>query len=460
MRDEMAFRAMIGKDLEDAAMEGIQYAMSLGACGAEAFLSVSKSRKAKVQNGALEDLTRSKRGGVGVRALCRGPKGIRTGIATSSDLSSRDMKGLFRKAWDLSGLGDEDPWIRQAEPEGTDDLPSRYDTRAESLSPENRVERAHRLEASAREASPNVCAVRSSSWADGTSASLLLTDKGVRAADVGSSCSASIELAAEKNGDRQAAWHWDVGRHPGSFCIETIGREAAKKADAKLNPRQLPAGKYPVVLHPEVTVDLLAIIAGMLNAESVLRGRSLFAGKLGQSIASPLLTLVDDGRMPDGLGSAPWDGEGVPTRRNVLIQGGILMGYLHNLRTASEMGEASTANASRGTAGNPGITTFNLSPVAGEKSMESLIAEASNGVLITEVMGLHTVNPVSGDMSVGASGIRIRDGALAESVDRMTFAGNLRDLILNIVGIGSDLRWYGSSAGLTMLLDEMTLGGG
>ena len=459
MHDEPVFRSMIPEDLEAAVSAGVRYAVALGACGAEAYLSVSRSRKAKVQNGALEDLTRSKRGGLGVRVLRQGSNGVRIGSATTTDLSRRDFTDLFRQAWELSALGDEDPWIRQAGPDGVDDLPSRFDARCEALTAEDRIKRAFKLEEAARGASPKVCAVRSSSWSDGSGASLLLTDKGVRTPSVASSCSAGIELAAECDGDRQAAYHWDVGRHPDAVGIEAIGREAAKKAEAKLNPRQLPAGKYMVVLHPEVTIDLLGIVTGMLSAESVLKGRSLFAGKLGQSIASPLLTLIDDGRMPEGLGSEPWDGEGVPTRKNTLIENGLLGSYLHNLRTAAEMGVATTANASRGTAGNPSLTTFNLYPKAGGKSAEAIVAQAKDGVLINEIMGLHTVNPVSGDMSVGASGIRIRDGALAESVDRMTFAGNLRDLLQNIVEVGSDLRWYGSSAGLTLLLDKMTLGG-
>jgi PmbA protein len=450
---------MIPDDLEDAVQAGIRYAGTLGVCGAEAYLSVARSRKAKVQNGALEDLTRSKRGGLGVRVLRRGPNGVRIGGATTTDLSRRDFAGLFRQAWELSALGDEDPWVRQAVPEGADDLPSRFDAHCEALTAEERIKRAFMLEDAARGASPKVCAVRGATWSDGSGASLLITDKGVRAPSVAGSCSASIELAAEWEGDRQAAYHWDMGRSPDSVDIGAIGREAAKKAEAKLNPRQLPAGKYMVALHPEVAVDLLGTVAGMLSAESVLKGRSLFADKLGRTVASPLLTLTDDGRMPDGLGSEPWDGEGVPTRENTLIEGGVLRSYLHNLRTAAEMGVATTANASRGTAGNPGLTTFNLSPMAGAKGHEAIVAQVADGVLINEIMGLHTVNPVSGDMSVGASGVRIRNGALEEAVDRLTFACNLRDLLQNIVEVGSDLRWYGASAGLTLLLDEMTLGG-
>jgi len=452
---ESVYRTFIPEPLEERLQDGIRHALALGADGAEAFVSVSRSRKAKVQNGALEDLTTSKRGGLGVRVI----RGGRTGIATTTHLSREDFKDLFAQAWDLSALGDQDPWLRQAEPSGVDDLPSRYDPRADALSPEQRIERALGLEAEARKTSNKVSAIREAAWADGAGATLLLTQKGARTSDLGSSCSASIELAVQDGEDRQAAWHWDVGRHPEAFDLAAIGREAALKGERKLNPVALPAGKYPVVLHPEVAVDLLGLVAGMLSAEAVLKQRSLFAGKLGERIASPLLTLIDDGRLPQGLGSEPWDGEAVPTRRNVLLEKGVLMTYLHTLKTAAEMGCAPTASAGRGTGSNPGVTTFNLFPEAGDQSPEALYRLAEGGVLITEIMGLHTVDPVSGDLSVGASGLRIRNGVLCEAVDRLTFAGNLRDFLTRIVALGSDLRWYGSQAGLTILLEEMALGG-
>jgi PmbA protein len=459
MSDQSSFRSFLGEALEQRLQDGIRSALALGAEGAEAFVSVSRSRRAMVQNGTLQDLTTSKRGGLGVRVLRGGPKGLRTGIATSTDLTRPDFKDLFALAWQLSALGDEDPWIRQADPAGSDDLPSRHDRRGDALTPEARIERAMTLEAEARKASDKVAAVREATWADGAGATLLLTQKGVRAHDLASSCSASIELAVEQDGDRQAAWHWDMGRHPDAVDLRAIGREAALKGERKLKPSPLPSGRYGVVLHPEVSLDILGLVAGMLSAEAVLKQRSLFAGKLGQPVASPLLTLVDDGRLPGGLGSEPWDGEGLPTRRNVLIENGVLGTYLHTLKTAGEMGVAPTATASRGAGSNPGVTTFNLFPRTGDRSVAELYRMAGDGVLITEIMGLHTVDPVSGDLSVGASGVRIRGGELAESVDRMTFAGNLKDFLTRIVALGDDLRWYGSSAGLSMLLEDIALGG-
>ena len=457
------FSTFLPEDLEGRLQDGIRHALKLGAEGAEAFISVSRSRKAKVQNGALEDLSASKRGGLGVRVVRGGGKGFRTGLATTTDLGAEDFRGLFAQAWELSALGDEDPWLRQAEPSGSDDLPSRFDAAVEAITPEQRIAWAMDLEHQARRASTKVAAVREAAWSDGSGASLLLTQRGVRASDLWSSCSASIELAVADGEERQAAWHWDVARRP-DLDLAAIGAEAALKGERKLNPQRLPAGKYAVILHPEVAVDLLGLVAGMLDAESVLKQRSLFAGKLGETIASPLLTLVDDGRLTEApgrpaLGTEPWDAEGLPTRRNVLIEGGVLRTYLHTLKTAAEMDLASTASAGRGFGSQPSATTFNLFPLPGDKAPGELYRLAGNGVLITEIMGLHTVDPVSGDLSVGASGLRIRNGQLAEPVDKLTFAGNLRDFLTRIVALGSDLRWYGSSAGLSLLLEDISLGG-
>ncbi|WP_306591848.1 TldD/PmbA family protein [Geothrix sp. 21YS21S-4] len=455
--------SFIPAELEVRLQEGIQHALKLGAEGAEAFVSVSRSRKAKVQNGALEDLTTSKRGGVGVRVIRGGGKGFRTGMATTTDLGAADFRGLIAQAWELSALGDEDPWLRQAEPHGADDLPSHFDPAVDNLTPGQRIGWALELEAEARKASSKVAAVRQSAWSDGSGASLLLTQKGVRAPDVWSSCSASIELAMGDGDERQAAWHWDAARRPG-LDLAALGAEAARKGERKLNPQRLPAGKYRVVLDPEVAVDVLGLVAGMLDAESVLKQRSLFAGKLGESIASPLLTLVDDGRLAEAagcpaLGTKAWDAEGLPTRRNTLIEGGVLKTYLHTLKTAAEMGHAPTGSAGRGLGSQPGATTFNLFPLPGETSPEALYRMVGDGVIITEIMGLHTVDPVSGDLSVGASGLRIRGGAVAEPVDKLTFAGNLKDFLTRIVALGNDLRWYGSEAGLSILLEDISLGG-
>ena len=161
-----------------------------------------------------------------MRVVRGGAKGFRTGLATTTDLAAADFRGLFAQAWELSALGDEDPWLRQADPSGSDDLPSRFDASVEAITPQQRIARALDLEAQARRASKQVAAVREAAWSDGTGASLLLTQKGVRTPDVYSSCSAALDLAVADGAERQAAWHWDASRHP-DLDLAAIGAEAA-----------------------------------------------------------------------------------------------------------------------------------------------------------------------------------------------------------------------------------------
>jgi len=457
---QAAFLALIPEALERRLQEGIRHALNLGAEGAEAFVSVSRTRRAKVQNGVLDDLSTSKGGGLGLRVLREG----RCGVVSTTDLARCRFEDLFEQAYALAAFGDPDPWLRQAEPAPSGEFPSAFDPSLEALGPDARIQKAQALESAARNASPQVYAVREAAWEDGYEANLLLTQRGLRTCDLGSFCSAHIELAVDSGTDRQSAWHWASARTPGSLDLEVLGWEAARKAAQKLDPAALPSGRYPVVLHPEVTAELLGLIGEMLSGEAVLKGRSLFAGRLGKPIATSQLTLIDDGclLLPDGrpaLASTPWDGEGVPTQRKMLIEGGELRSFLHSLRSAAEMVCAPTGNAARGLSGNPEVATSNLYPAPGTWSPSDLFREARNGVYITEVMGLHTVDPVSGELSVGASGLRIREGALAEAVDRFTFSGNLQDFLTRIVGVGEDLRWFGTTAGLSLLLEEMALGG-
>ena len=459
MSDCSLFRTLLSEALEDRLNDGIRHALNLGAFGAEVFVSISNSNRAKVQNGKIQDLSTSKRGGLGVRVLRSGCNGLRTGIATTTDFTKENFFELFTQAWQLSALGDEDCWIRQADPSGSDDLPSRYNQACNDLTSEQRIQFAMSLEEEARAASTKVSAIREAAWTDGTGVELLLTQKGVRAYNLVSSCCASIELAVTEDGDRQAAWHWGLARNPEDINLRAIGHEAVAKGEIKLKPSRMTSGRYAIILHPEVTVEVFSLVALMLSASAALKGKSLFANKVGEPIASDLLTLIDDGRMANGFGSTPWDGEGLPTRKNVLIQDGVLMTHLHTLKTAAEMNVAPTSSANRGIGSNPYVATFNLFPKPGSQNTNELYQLAGNGVLITDIMGLHTVNPVSGDLSVGACGVMIRGGALAESIDRITLACNLKDFLTKIVALGDDLKWYGNNAGLSLLLEDISLGG-
>jgi PmbA protein len=221
--------------------------------------------------------------------------------------------------------------------------------------------------------------------------------------------------------------------------------------------------KVPIVLDPFAASSFLGVLAGALDADNVLKGRSLFAEMVGQQIGSPAFTLVDDGRILDGPGACPFDGEGVPSGRTELFTAGTLQGFLHSTSTAARAGggQRSTGNAKRGGyKSTPGVGTSNFYVEAGAPSFEDLLAKADGGVLIADVSGVHSgANPISGEFSVGATGLRITGGALGEPLREMTIASTLPEMLAGIGAVGRDLRFFSSVGTPSILIDEMTLAG-
>ncbi|MGB9793241.1 MAG: metallopeptidase TldD-related protein, partial [Thermacetogeniaceae bacterium] len=211
---------------------------------------------------------------------------------------------------------------------------------------------------------------------------------------------------------------------------------------------------------PYVVTNFLGLIASTLLADAVQKGRSLFAGRIGQRVASEGVTIVDDGTLPGGLMSSPFDGEGVPSQKTILIANGELLGFLHNSYTGRREGVPSTGNAKRASFKSPpevGITNFYLAP--GEKNPQEIIEKTEKGFYVTEVMGMHTANPVSGDFSVGAAGIWIENGELTIPVRGMVIAGNILELLMNVDMVGSDLRFFIGTGAPTIRVAGLTVSG-
>jgi PmbA protein len=206
---------------------------------------------------------------------------------------------------------------------------------------------------------------------------------------------------------------------------------------------------------------LLGIVAGMLDGESVIKGRSPFAGRIGEAIASPLLSVTDDPTRTESLGADSWDGEGLACRRNSLIDGGRLQGFLHNSWTARRSGAVSTGSAVRGARSVPGVGARVLVVDPGTRSFEELIGSIDLGLYVNSFAGLHSgVNPVSGDFSVGADGVMIRGGSLAEPVWEVTIASTLQRLLLDIAEVGGDAEWLPSGDYLaSLVIDDVSMGG-
>ena len=255
-----------------------------------------------------------------------------------------------------------------------------------------------------------------------------------------------------------------LGRDPGALDAEAIGHEAADRALALVGARQPSSRRCPVVLDAFVAASFAGFIGAMLSADAVQRGRSLFAGREGEEVAEAAFALTDDGRHPAGPASAPFDGEGAATRQTPLIEGGRLAGYLYDSRTARKDGRATTANAGRGSyRSQPSVGTHNLIVEPGSGSLDDLVAQAGEGLYVTEVSGLHSgVNPVSGTFSVGASGRLIEGGELGAPVREITIASDLVGMLKAVRAVGGQPRWIplgGSVQAVPLLIGEMSVSG-
>jgi PmbA protein len=239
---------------------------------------------------------------------------------------------------------------------------------------------------------------------------------------------------------------------------EEVGRIAAERTLRRIGARKVKTQKVPIVFDRQTSRALLDHIFEAVNGDAVYRHSSYLTGKLGEKVAGSNITVVDDGTIPGGFGTSPFDGEGVPTRRTTVFEDGVLKSYMLNTYTAKKLGLQTTGNASRGLAGTPGIGNGNFFLKPGSKTPEQIIGDIKEGLLVTEFLGFG-VNLVTGDFSRGASGMWIHNGELTFPVEEITVAGNLRDMWNNVAEIGSDLEWRGAVACPTLRIEGMTIAG-
>lgn len=446
-------------DLKQIATDVVRRAMDGGATAAEVVVAEGSEFSTVVRLGEVETLKESGSKALGVRVFF----GQRTASTWTSDLSTEGVVQMVKSALQLAKVTSEDPFAGIPDPSELGSISTDLDLYHEdvySLSGEERIDYARRAERAALDADPRIKNSDGGTFDAATGRKVLANSHGFVGEYRRSYCSVSaVPIAQDENGNMQRDYWYSVARTIKKLeAPEEVGRIAAERTLRRLGARKVKTTQVPVIFESQVARGLLDHIFEAVNGDSVYRKASFLAGKLGQKVAGENITVIDDGTIVGGFGSSPFDSEGVPTRRTVVVDKGELKSYLLNTYTARKLGMKTTGNASRALAGTPGIGSGNFYLEPGKVSVKEMIADIKEGLLVTEFLGFG-VNLVTGDFSRGASGLWIVNGEPAFPVEEITVAGNLASMYNNISAIGNDLEWRGSIACPTLRIEGMTVAG-
>jgi PmbA protein len=449
--------------LRQLAADVVDRALRAGAAEAEVVIREGDEFSALVRMGEVETLKESGARGIGVRVFLGSAGAYRTANTSTSDFSEAGLTHLVSGALDLAKVTSVDPFagLPEAGEMGqlTEDLKLYYED-VYGLPAAERIEYARRTEAAALSADPRLTRSDGGSFDVATGHKIMVNSRGFSGEYRRSYCSLSAMPIAEteKGGMQRDYWYSSARTLTKLDSPESIGAEAARRTLRRLDARRVPTQRVPVVFAPEIARSLVGSMFEAANGDSIYRGASFWTDKLGQQVASENVTVIDDGTLTGLFGTSPFDGEGLPTRRTVVIEKGVLKNYLLNTYTARKLKMKSTGNAARGLAGTPGIGGGNLFLEAGELTPQQLLADIKSGFYVTELMG-QGVNMVTGDYSRGAAGLWIENGELTYAVEEITIAGNLKDMLHNVTAIANDLEFRGSVTAPTLRIDGMTIAG-
>ena len=430
----------------------------------EAYVLRSRDVDVKVFGGEVESLAVAEVEGVGVRVIVD----ARQGYAWAGSLDDDVIADTLAEARDNAAFGSPDDTYVLASPSDVGDVHAphldlwRDDVLSTATA--DKVALTLDLEAAVRAADPLVRGVESASYGDAAVEAAVANSLGVEASTRRTIASCSAFAMAGDGAMTQTGSGFSAGRSFADVDPHEAAGDAAERAVRLLGAKPMPSGRFPVVFDPLVTRSLLALLGGALSGEAIVKGRSLFVGREGEEVAGPGITLVDDPTVPEAFGAATHDAEGVPTRRVELVAGGRFDAVLHNVHTARRAGGATrtTGSAVRGGFKSPpGVGARALHLVPGALGADEILGSVHHGLYVQSVSGLHSgTNPVSGDFSVGAVGLVIRDGELAEPVREVTIASTLQRILHDIVAVGADLTWLpGGAAGMTLLVGDMSVSG-
>jgi len=444
--------------LLELAQDIVRRAQASGATDAECTIAEGEEFSANVRMREIENLKEAGSRGAGLRILI----GKKTGSSYTSDLSREGVELLVKSAIELADITTDDPHAGMPDTDSLGQIEGdlgMYSAAVAELDTALKIETAKRSEEAALSTDPRIFNSEGASFDNHVGRHIFANSRGFAGEYRSSYCSLSTSPVAKDGESMERDYWYTMARDfEGLEPAEYVGRTAAQRALRRLNAVKVETQRVPVVFEPRTARSLLDNIFEAVHGMSIYRQESFLAGKLGQQVAPEDVTVIDDGTLRGLFGTSPFDDEGVPSRRTVVIERGVLKNYLLNSYAARKLGMKTTGNASRGLTGNAGIGHGNFYLERGVQTAEQIIAGVPNGFYVTELMGFG-VNVVTGDYSRGAAGLWIRDGELAFAVSEVTIAGNLNDMLMGIEAVGSDLEFRGSMAAPTLKIGEMTVGG-
>jgi len=426
----------------------------------EAVITWSRDTEARAYDGEIEAFTSAESAGVGVRVVADG----QLGFAYAGSLDPDIVGEVLEEARDNATFATADPTAGIAEPDGVA-IPTLEltDERLIGALTDDKLALVLKLEARVRELDDRIVGVESVDYGDTHSIGAVVSTAGIRTATVETACSLVASVLAADGDDMTTGFGFSVGRHPGSLDLEQCAVDAVNRAVRMIGATPMPTQRCTVIFDPWVTAQFIGIVADMFSGDSVVKGRTPFGDRLGEMVASEVVTLVDDPTDARHWGATDTDAEGLASRRTPLIEAGRAKAFLHDSTTARQAGATSTGSAVRNgyrSTPVPGAQAIVLQP--GTATPDELLALVGDGVLVQEVSGLHSgVNPISGDFSTGIEGVRIRNGRLAEPIREVTIGSTIQKMLTNVVAVGNDLEFFPmEAAGVSLVISDVTISGG
>jgi PmbA protein len=443
---------------ETLAKKLVQRAVKKGAKQADAYLQVGRSADVRVRDGEIEDLTQSTSKGVGLRVFVKN----RLGFAWTSDFDPDGLEAFVDRAIALAEVSAPNPI--NGLPDPTDighwsKVADLYDPEVANLPDDWKIKAAVEMEKVVRAYDSRIKTIDSVGAGEEVSEVYLASSAGVTGSYQGTSVYLFASPVASAGDQLQTSTWYDAKRFLSDLgSPEAIATEAARRALRLLGAKKVKSQKVPVVFDPTMAASFVGTIAAAANGDAVFKKSSFLASRLGQRIASDTVTIVDDGLLPRGLASSPFDGEGVATRKTAIVSQGVLHAFLYDSFTARKAKAKTTGNAARGYRTLPGIGTNNLYLEKGTRSAEGIIRDIPNGLYVTAMLGLGA-NLVTGEYSRGANGLWIENGELTRPVQEITVAGHLTEMLMQLDAVGSDLTFRGSVGAPTIRFKELTVSG-